>query len=308
MRLPWRRRTPDIDNIHQHLREHYPEGAPADQLRGLILCVRRRYTGGYTPRDIAERARMPVSRVADVFAGRFAQLQWGSFEAVLRALDASPSEMTVAVELFDAVRQASPHPTYGPRRGDHARPGLQPLYPTPSRPDETTVPIHLLIDHDTIASSNIATGAWSTATADVETENQTEATITSLRPPDQLEDSAGGPGTSGSKDGPDPMRASTVKEFVQDLGAFRIQKGKRPFREIEEHCEDLNSVLEDEGLEPVERRSFVAIQGASANKVRRRLPTLPVVRAYVAGAGGSIEDLLLWEQAWKRLAIATQAA
>jgi hypothetical protein len=97
----------------------------------------------------------------------------------------------------------------------------------------------------------------------------------------------------------DPLAAETAAEFVQALKTFRISKGEKPYRDMERTCEHLNPELSTRGLEPVQHRSYAAFSGIGKNG---RLPKIQLLRAYVVGAGGTLEDLDLWEQAWKRLA------
>jgi hypothetical protein len=296
--------TSDADRLRQYLDEAFPEGDDKDKLRGLILCVRRRYKGaGYTQEAIAQRARAPVPRINQVIAGEFTRVQWGSIESVLKALDANDTELRVASELYDKVNRRTAVPdlaTFGPRRGDLAR---QPVLQV--QPIEVSTPV---------ASPPRASGP-PMQPEPVKPDEPAEhceglAPIAPVSRPQQAEPAEpmtvigrGGPAGGEEKRLPGPKEAQTAEEFVKAMKVFRASKGDKPFRAMATHCQHLNPGLEAED-------KVNSYTPASFNTIGKngKLPKLPLVRSYIVGAGGDLDDLELWEKAWSRLAAQLEAA
>lgn len=303
--------TSDVDRLRQYLDEAFPEGDDKVKLRGLILCVRRRCRGGgYTREAIAQRARAPEPRVYQVIAGEFDLVQWGSVESVLRALDANATELTVAWELYDKVvrRPAwSNLATFGPRRGDLARQPVLlvqpfevpiPVAPAPWTAEPSLQPVPVKPEEQAGHLEGPAATPSPPVLGPPPAEPAEPAEPMTILGQD-------GPAGGGTQSLPGPKEAKTAGEFVTAMKVFRASKGDKPYRFMAAHCEHLNPDLEAEGKNKVTPYTPASFSTIGKNG---KLPKLPLVRSYVVGASGDLDDLELWEKAWSRLAARLEAA
>ncbi|MBO2454252.1 hypothetical protein J4573_44695 [Actinomadura barringtoniae] len=86
---------------------------------------------------------------------------------------------------------------------------------------------------------------------------------------------------------PDPATAKNRAELLALLPAFRTWKGRRSYRNMEKAID----------------KRYVHSTLSEVPK-RTNLPSLDLVLAYIEGCGGDDDDLIAWEEAWRRIAMA----
>lgn len=330
----------EVEQIRRHLDESFDKeegtdrklvpGRDEDKLRGLVLCVRRRYrskTGGHTREAIARRAQITLDSVHQIIGGEFAVVRWDAVESVLKALNASPAEITVAVELHDKIRKTRAKRIFGPRRRRPGESTLVPLWPpAPSIPDVpwpshplyepvvTTNTDTVLMDDDvpeptggalelTKFLKELSTMDISTAVVNDVPESLGESELPKLP---QETPKAGTEDSGRTYDVPelpedealDPMKAETVDQFVTAMKVFRVAMGEKPYREMSDTSWKLKEKF---GLKGYSSATFNTIGNNG------KLPKRDVVRSYIAAAGGETEDIDRWDKARTHLATKLQA-
>lgn len=323
LRRFWRKPTTEVDQVNEHLNEVYGVHGPAhEKLRGLVHCIRSRKTSGYEQQAIAARAMMTLDSVTAIVGGRFNGIRWDSVEALLRALDATQAEIAVALQLFEEIRKTSLTPTYGPRRTDSLftpsevklnpvamsrlvsaiddemhgmqdvlagmaesfspSPAAPPTIPMPRAEDDAPEPkedVGKLLEEDVV---------------DFEGEEPKELEETPKEVPETEVDET-------VPLGPDAVE--TVRDLIMGVQAFRLGKGKKPLRKMAKECTRLNMELEAAGLPTIEPYSIGSFSNLIRDGLKGKLPSKGLLRAYIVGAGGDVDDLKQWVQARNRLEI-----
>ncbi|NUP34970.1 MAG: hypothetical protein HOU01_25140 [Streptomycetaceae bacterium] len=95
----------------------------------------------------------------------------------------------------------------------------------------------------------------------------------------------------------DPWTAGDPRAFVALMQKFRVLKGERPYREMAKVC----------AKHPAVRRPYAYASFCTIAK-SGKLPRRDLVCAYIAGAGGSDDEIDQWLKAHARLAVRSSGA
>jgi hypothetical protein len=278
----------ELDLVRRCLDEAYPLGTGQEKLRALIYCVRRRCKGGgHEPEAISRRAHVSFEKIEQVLAGKFHEVRWESIEAVLKALDATPADIAVALELYlttvsSARARAAGRGTGGPT------PTAAPV--SPLRPP-LVVRLDLLLKVLVLASPK--TSAVSPQDPAPPAPPPPAAEQTTAQPP--TTDITTQPNTLDPKEAERNMpEFTTVAEFVERVKLFRAGKGNRSFRDMNKTCRSKEKEL-----------SVIAYSAATYSTFGKSgtLPKKELLRSYIVGAGASREELDQWTKAHARLAM-----
>jgi hypothetical protein len=297
------RSNKQIVRLRKHLDESFgAQGSEREKLRGLILCVRRRKPTGYEQETIAERAKLTRQSVREILAGQFDKVSWDPIEVVLKTLGADAAEITVAWELYEqfttsarpaiTVRPWSPPPS--PTRSAKRPPPLFPQDSPPSRPAVLVPPPGPV----TVPTPTTST----TKKADNTGQDPRPDPGDDPAPPVQGEqDRIGKEADKDHQHDPvqeiDPMDVQTVEDFTAAMELFRLMRGQRSLRKMVEHCQDVNAELKKRGLE-IQAYSAASYSNVIKNGRRGKTSSKELVLSYIAGAGGTAEELEHWAKAW----------
>lgn len=135
----------------------------------------------------------------------------------------------------------------------------------------------------------IAAGGTTAGGADVECQDATEAATPAAQAPVS---SAGTEKADHAEIEVDPWTAGDPGGFVALMRKFRLLKGERPYREMAKVC----------ARHPAVPRPYAFASFCTIGK-NGKLPRHDLVRAYIAGAGGTDAEIDQWLKAHARLAI-----
>lgn len=275
----------------------HPGAAPKTHLHAVICWV-------YHDSVFDSRSEENVRRKAgdrgvtpakfdQIIAGDLNGINWYALEAVLASCGATKADLQVAQDLFDQIRQGidqaipDPPPPLPPRSDqdeDWAPLRTQPALQFPSWPPATR-PLPLWprpADEPAGDGAVPATpGTASTGKTDTPDSNQKE----SAKPAEHNS-------SRRKPQPPDPATATNPGEYVALMKKFRIHKGERPYREMASVAEHHPQVTR-----PYSYASFQTIGNNG------KLPKRELVRAYIAGAGGSNTEIDQWIEAHQRLSV-----
>lgn len=265
--------------IMRYLEETYPESSSLEKLHALISWAR--HDKGGDLESIAVRARISLRRVRQILSGEIRNSQWDAIEEILKACGAEQAMLSVALDLYAQIGATR-------SRTDPYRVGLSEEFdPTRLMLRLTDLPTSRADPHITMTEVTDLEPPKPENEMGKETEKDASDEGSSSKPPLTPSDPV-------EVLRPDPTRARTAKEFVEEMLRFWTVMGKPSLRMMAKACAESRLV---------QTYSFASFSNIKKMGKESKLPKKTLVLAYIVGCGGDRQDLDSWSAAWTELAL-----
>ncbi|MFD0688138.1 hypothetical protein [Actinomadura fibrosa] len=285
------RRRPEksTGEVRAFLQVIHPDGTAEKWLHAVLVWVLHDSLAGHGDEIVVRRAGergVPFAKYRQIIAGNFAGINWYALEAVLEACGAVRAEVQVAQELFDRFQPAAPRRDPDPSAGSdfwtdtvqewpptrHVPPARHEPSAHPVPPARHVPPAYPVPPAHSVPPARHEPPAHPVPPARHEPPGRRDVPVT-VAPPD-------------------PSSAQDSAQYVEMMKKFRRYKGDPPFRAMEDACR----------RHPRIERCYSYGSFSTIGK-NGKLPKRDLVRAYIAGAGGSDAEIDQWLEAHIRLSV-----